>query len=129
MQNIKTAEVFKQMAKWQLLATLFVALVSFCFAGIHGALSAIVGGGAVVIGAFAGSVIARKNENKKEASAVLVGLLKAEGVKIIVIAILLLLAFKIYKANLVPLALIVGLGASALMSGVAIVGLNKKISI
>ncbi|HEY3299807.1 MAG TPA: ATP synthase subunit I [Methylophilaceae bacterium] len=129
MQNVKTADVFKQMAKWQILVTLAVALISGYFSGIPGALSALAGGGSVIVGAFVGSLIAKSNENKKNPSAILVGLLKAEGAKIIVIATLLLIVFKVYAAHLVPLALIVGLGASAIMSGAAILSLNEKIKI
>jgi len=129
MQNVKTADVFKQMAKWQILVTLAVALISGYFSGVPGALSAMAGGGSVIVGAFVGSLIAKSNENKKNPSAILVGLLKAEGAKIIVIATLLLIVFKVYATHLVPLALIVGLGASAIMSGAAILSLNEKIKI
>jgi ATP synthase protein I len=129
MQNVKTADVFKQMAKWQILVTVVVSLFSGYFSGIHGALSAMAGGGSVIAGAFVGSLIAKNNENKKTPGAILVGLLKAEGAKIIVIATLLLIVFKLYAAHLVPLALIVGLGASAIMSGAAILSLNEKIKI
>lgn len=129
MQNVKTADVFKQMAKWQILVTVLVALFSGYFSGIHGAISAIAGGGSVVVGAFVGSLIAKSNENKKNPGAILLGLLKAEGAKIIVIAALLLIVFKVYAAHLVPMALILGLAASAIMSGAAILSLNEKIKI
>ncbi|HSH73407.1 MAG TPA: ATP synthase subunit I [Methylophilaceae bacterium] len=128
MENIKTADVFKQMAKWQLIATSAVAVGAFFLAGMHGALSALAGGGSAIAGAYAGSLIARRSENKKDAGAILIGLLKAEGVKILVIAALLFITFKVYTAHLVPLALIIGLGASAILSGAAISGLNEKVS-
>ena len=48
--------------------------------------------------------------------AILIALLKAEAVRVIVIVLLLLAAFKFYK-GLVPLALIGGLTAAALISG------------
>ncbi len=126
MENLKTADVFKQMAKWQLLATAVVALGAFYFSGLHGALSALAGGGSAVTGAFAGSLVARRADRKQDAGAILIGLLKAEGVKILVIAGLLLLTFKVYTEHLVPLALIIGLGAAAILSGAAIFGLNDK---
>lgn len=126
MENLKTADVFKQMAKWQIMATAVVALGAFYFSGLHGALSALAGGGAAVLGAFAGSLVARRADNKQDAGTILVGLLKAEGVKILVIAALLLLTFKVYTQHLVPLALIIGLGASAILSGAAIFGLNEQ---
>lgn len=129
MQNVRTADVFKQMAKWQILVTVVMALICACFSGIHGALSAVAGGGSVIAGAFVGSLIAKSNENKKNPTAILLGLLKAEGAKILVIAVLLLVVFKVYAGHLVPLALIVGLAASAIMSGAAILSLNEKIKI
>ena len=126
MENLKTADVFKQMAKWQILATAAVALGAFYFSGLHGALSALAGGGAAVMGAFAGSLVARRADKKQDAGAILISLLKAEGVKILVIAALLLLTFKLYTGHLVPLALIIGLAASAILSGAAISGLNEQ---
>jgi ATP synthase protein I len=50
---------------------------------------------------------------------VLINMLKAEAVKIVLIALLLLIAFKLYK-QLVPMALMAGLAASALFSGAAL---------
>ena len=55
----------------------------------------------------------------------LVALLKAEVVKIGVIALVLLAAFKLY-VGLVPLALIGGLAAAALMSGAALRTLDEQ---
>jgi ATP synthase protein I len=52
-------------------------------------------------------------------------MLKAEAVKILVIALLLFLTFKLYQ-QLVPIALILGLAASAILSGATFVGLDKK---
>jgi ATP synthase protein I len=129
MQNVKAGDVFKQMAKWQILATVVVAILSGFMAGLHGVVSALAGGGSVIAGVFVSSIIARANENKNIAGEVVMVLLKAEGAKIIVIAALLLVVFKVYAAHIVPLALIVGLAASALMSGAAIFSLNEKIKI
>jgi ACR3 family arsenite efflux pump ArsB len=46
--------------------------------------------------------------------------------KIFVIALLLFLTFKLYNEHLVPIALILGLAASAILSGAAFFGLDKK---
>lgn len=126
MENTKTADVFRQMAKWQIAATLVVAIAAYLLAGKHGALSALAGGFAAIAGGFSASLIARRSDSKKEPGAILISLLKAEAVKIIVIAVLLLITFKIYTENLVPLALILGLGASAILSGAAVFSLNEK---
>jgi ATP synthase protein I len=125
MENIKTADIYKQMAKWQLLATAAVALLAFFVAGIHPAFSALAGGLSVVIGGICGALIAKTGDKKHEAGAILIAMLKAEAVKIIVIALLLFLTFKLYD-QLVPIALILGLAASAILSGATFVGLDKK---
>ena len=53
-------------------------------------------------------------------------LLRAEAIKIIAIAVLLLLIFKLYASNLVPAALIAGLAVAALLSGIGIMRVNEK---
>ncbi len=126
MENIKTADVFKRMAKWQLAATFVVALAAALLAGVHGAVSALAGGFSAIAGSFVAALIARNNDAKKEAGAILIGLLKAEAVKVLVIALLLLITFKVYTQHLVPLALIMGLAAAAILSGAAIFGLNES---
>jgi len=126
MENNKTFTVYKQMAKWQVMATVFVALIAGYFAGLHGALSALAGGGSAIAGGFAASIMARRSEHNKEAGAILIGLLKAEAVKILTIIILLFITFKIYTDHLVPWALILGLAAAAILSGVAVTALDKN---
>ncbi|OAM51985.1 hypothetical protein A7981_00370 [Methylovorus sp. MM2] len=126
MENNKTASVYKQMAKWQIMATLLVAVAAFLIAGIHGAVSALAGGGSAIVGGFAASLIAKRSERNKEAGAILIGLLKAEAVKIFTIIALLFITFKVYSDKLVPLALIVGLGAAAILSGAAVTALNDE---
>jgi ATP synthase protein I len=122
MENIKTASVFSKMLHLQLIATAVVALASLLISGSNAGISALLGGLAVIIGAFAGAKIAQRS--KQDATAVLINLLKAEAVKIIVIFALLLVVFKVYK-QLVPFALIVGLAAAALVSGAAMSKLDK----
>ena len=121
-RNTTTADVFSKMLRLQLIATAVVVIVSLVISGMHAGLSAFLGGTAVIIGAFFGSKIAQRNN--KEATAVLVNLLKAEAVKIVVIFVLLLIAFKVYK-QLVPFALIAGLAAAALVSGAAMSKLDN----
>jgi len=125
MENVKTAEVYKQMVKWQLLATLVVATCILVIAGVHAAVSAFAGGFFVVLGGIAGAFIAKSGDKKQQAGAILIAMLKGEAVKIFVIALLLFMTFKVY-GDLVPLALIIGLAASAILSGAAFFGLDKK---
>ena len=117
-----TAAVFSKMLRLQLIATAIVVIVSLLISGMHAGLSALLGGLAVIIGAFFGSKIAQRNN--KDATAVLMNLLKAEAVKVIVIFVLLLIVFNVYK-QLVPFALIAGLAAAALVSGAAMSKLDK----
>jgi ATP synthase protein I len=126
MENIKTAAVYKQMAKWQVLATSAVTLAAFFLAGQYAAISAMAGGFSVIAGGLAGAFIAKSGDKKRDAGAILIAMLKAEAVKIIVIALLLFMTFKLYNEHLVPMALILGLAASAILSGAAFFGLDKE---
>jgi len=115
--------VFNSMLRWQLSATAVVAVIALSISGWHGSFSAIFGGLSVVVAAFAASKIAQRS--KKEATAILINMLKAEAIKILLIVILLFITFKLYK-QLVPFALIAGLAAAALFSGAAMAKLDTK---
>ena len=117
-----TASVFSKMLRFQLIATVVVVIASSVISGFHAGASALLGGTAVILGAFMGSKVAQRNN--KDATAVLVNLLKAEAIKILIIFVLLLITFKVYK-QLVPFALIMGLAAAALVSGAAMSKLDK----
>lgn len=111
--------VFSKMLRVQTIATLAVAILAVFISGLHAAISVLAGGGVVILSAFIASKIAERSANKKDASAILVNLLKAEAVKILCILVLLFVTFKVYK-QLVPFALIAGLAAAALFSGAAL---------
>lgn len=117
-----SSNIFSKMLRLQLIATSVVAVLAFVISGSHAAISATAGGVAVIAGAFIAAKIAQSK--KKDATAVLVSLLKAEAVKVLVIVILLFITFKVYK-QLVPFALISGLAAAALISGAAMSKLDK----
>lgn len=117
------SRAFSQAARWQIIATVLVAVVAFSLAGIHAAFSALGGGGAAILGGFAAVSLTRGRKADTAGSALLV-LLKAEAIKILVIAIVLLAIFKFYK-GLVPLALIGGLACAALISGAALRALDE----
>jgi ATP synthase protein I len=121
-ENTTSTAIFSKMLRLQLIATAVVAIAVLVIAGIHAGLSAALGGTAVIIGAFFGAKIAQRN--KQDATAALINLLKAEAIKVIVIFVLLLIVFKVYK-QLVPFALIAGLAAAALVSGAAMSKLDK----
>ena len=111
--------VFSKMLRVQMIATLVVVVISVAISGLHAALSSLAGGAIVILSAFIASKIAERSANKKDASSILVNLLKAEAVKIFCILVLLFVTFKMYK-QLVPFALIAGLAAAALFSGAAL---------
>lgn len=123
-ENTTTAFIFSKMLRLQVIATVLVAIASLGLSGLHAGLSAVLGGLAVMIGAFIASKIVQRS--KQDATAVLINLLKAEAVKVLVIFALLLITFKLYK-QLVPFALIAGLAAAALLSGAAMSKLDSKI--
>lgn len=124
--NINSASnsVFSSMLRWQLVATGVVALVALFIFGVHAGISAVAGGLSVVVAAFAASKIAQRSN--KEASAILINMLKAEAIKILLVVILLFITFKVYK-QLVPMALIAGLAAAAFFSGAAMAKQDIKI--
>ena len=107
------------MLKIQLMATVAVAAVMLVTSGLHASISAMLGGSAVLIGASVAAYIAKRGAHNEDPTAILVNLLKAEAVKIMMIIILLIIVFKVYK-QLVPFALIAGLAAAALFSGAAL---------
>jgi ATP synthase protein I len=102
-ENTTSTAIFSKMLRLQLIATVVVVIASLIISGLSAGISAFLGGLAVIIGAFFGAKIAQRS--KRDATAVLINLLKAEAVKIIVIFALLLIVFKVYK-QLVPFALI-----------------------
>ena len=115
---------FGKAVRWQIVVTLLIAAVAFVFADVHVSLSIMGGGAAVMLGGFAAIALARKKQPATAGSALLL-LLKAEMVKIVVIALVLLAIFKLYE-QLVPLALIGGLACAALISGAALRTLDQE---
>jgi len=117
-------QVFRRMIRLQIMATMVTTIAAYALAGLHGGFSAMAGGGAVVAGGMAAAWMVSGNKQDQNAGTVLVKLLKAEAVKILTIVLVLGLVFKLY-GGLVPWAMIVGLGAAALLSGAAIFAVNK----
>ena len=87
---------------WQVAATVALALVGGLLAGIDGALSAALGGAVSIVAGWASAVVAAKKA--QSAGGVLIGALKAEAVKIVLIVFLLWLVLATYD-NVVPPAL------------------------
>ncbi len=115
---------FIKAACWQITITALISGVSLMVVDMDAAISAVAGGAVVIVGGFAGMMMARR-QNGGTAGAILFSMLKAEVIRLLVIAILLLVTFKYYR-GLFPLSLIGGLAGSALASGVGLRTVNNK---
>jgi len=102
---------------WQIAVTLAIALLSAWMLNISAFVSAVLGGGAVVVGGYAGMIYSLR-EGKTPGDALII-LLKAEVIKVVIIAMVLFFAFKFFQ-GLVALPLIGGLACAALLSGVSL---------
>jgi len=122
--NTKTSRAFSKAARWQIIITVLISCVSLPVAGMNAAISAIAGGASVIVGGFAGMMMARR-PNGGTPGAILFSLLKAEVIKVLVIVMLLLATFRYYR-GLVPLSLIGGLAGSALASGAGLRAVNNE---
>lgn len=81
--------------RWQLAATALLALAAGWLAGLHGAISAVAGGSVSIFAGLAAAFVASRGDTKS-AGGLVVGALRAEGVKIGLIALLLWLVLKNY---------------------------------
>jgi ATP synthase protein I len=87
--------------RWQLLATAVLTLVAWIMAGVHGALSAVLGGAVSMCAGGISGVVASLGDPKSAAGTV-AGALRAEGVKIALIVGLLWLVLATYAEVVVP---------------------------
>lgn len=122
--NTKTSRAFSKAARWQIIIMVLISGVSLLAAGMNAAISAIAGCASVIAGGFAGMMMARR-PNGGTPHAIMFSLLKAEVIKVLVIAMLLLATFRYYQ-GLVPLSLIGGLAGSALASGAGLLAVNNE---
>ena len=81
--------------RWQLAATALLALAAGGLAGLHGAISAVAGGLVSIIAGLAAAFVASRGDTKS-AGGLVVGALRAEGVKVGLIALLLWLVLQTY---------------------------------
>lgn len=122
--STRISRSFSKAVYWQVVITAIISGVSLLVAGVNAAISALAGGACVVVGSYAGMLLAQR-PNAGTPGAVLIALLKAELAKVLVIAMLLLIIFKYYQ-GLVPLSLIGGLAGSALASGAGLRAMNNE---
>jgi len=81
--------------RWQALVTVVFALVAAYLAGLHGAISAVLGGAVSVVAGLVFIVLTR-GEKVRSAESVLLAALRAEGAKIVSIIVLLWLILSWY---------------------------------
>lgn len=103
--------------RWQLLATAALTLLAGIEAGLHGALSAALGGAVSVCAGGVSALVAAKG-SAQSAGGILVGALRAEGVKIGLIAVLLWLVLATYN-DVVVLAFIGSFAVTILIFAMA----------
>ena len=87
--------------RWQLLATAALTLAAGIWAGAHGALSASLGGSISIFAGWASATVASLGK-AESAGGILHSALRAEGVKIGLIVILLWLVLAMYGSVVVP---------------------------
>lgn len=87
--------------RWQLLATAALTLAAGLWAGAHGALSASVGGMISIFAGWASATVASLGK-AESAGGILHSALRAEGVKIGLIVILLWLVLAMYRDIVIP---------------------------
>lgn len=103
--------------RWQLVVTAVLALSAGLIAGEHGALSAALGGAISVCAGWVSAVVAARGR-AQSAGGILFGALRAEGVKIGLIAILLWVVLASY-AEVVMLAFLGSFVATILIFSMA----------
>jgi ATP synthase protein I len=87
--------------RWQLIATAVLTLAGGVLAGVDGALSAALGGAVTIIAGWTSAIVAARGKTQS-AGGVLVGALRAEAVKIGLIAFLLWLVLATYENVVAP---------------------------
>ena len=100
-------------------ASLVVGILAGFIFNIHAGLSVLSGALPVIIGIVVATPIANLNKNKRSPGSIVKSALKAEAVKIAIIFIVLWLMYRFY-VQLVPMALLIGLIMSVLISCLAI---------
>lgn len=98
---IDPAKPLRIVLGWQILVTMLLAGLCAWLAGVHGALSALLGGGVAMAGGFTFALLVRPRATEIQTSVLawdgLGRILKAEGAKVIVIVVLLWSVLATYK--------------------------------
>ena len=114
------SKAYRTVLRWQILATAALAVIAGAVAGYHGAISAALGGLVSIAASLAFLAVASLSR-PESAGAAMAGALRAEGVKILVIVLLLWLVVATYDS--VAMVAFVGtfIVATVLFSAAALV--------
>ena len=112
-------KTYRKVVYQQFLVSSIVGVLAGFFFNVHAGLSLFLGALPVIIGTVVATPIANLKKNKRSPGSIVISALKAEAVKIAVIFIALWLVYKFY-VQLVPIALVIGLILSVLISCLAI---------
>jgi len=96
--------------RWQLLATVVASLLSGWIAGVHGAVSAALGGAICISAGLIFALVASKS-SKRSAGEALIWALRAEGIRLVLMVVLLWLVLATY-----PDVVVAGLIGSFIVS-------------
>jgi ATP synthase protein I len=105
--------------------SVILALIVSGFFGLHAGISVLSGAFVVIIGLIVSTPIANKSRETNKASSIVMDALKAEGVKILIIILLLWVIFNFYEDK-VPLAIVFGLAIAAIFSGIGLTKIDTK---
>jgi ATP synthase protein I len=94
---ISLSKPIRTVLRWQLIATAVLMLAGAYLAGVHGALSAALGGTVSLCAGLAAGVVASRG-GAQSAAGILTGALAAEGVKIVLVVLLLWLVLAAYDS-------------------------------
>jgi ATP synthase protein I len=99
------SQAIRTVLRWQLIATAVCAAVAGAVAGPNGALSAVLGGLVSFVAGLAYGIVATSGEvttgRLEDVGSALLGALKAEGIKIVLIVLLLWIVLTTYKSVVV----------------------------
>ncbi len=96
--NTVQLKSFRTVLRWQLAATVVMALVGGLLAGLHGAISVLLGGAVVSVAAGVSMIVASLGARTSASpGGALLAMLRAEAVKIAVIVLLMWLVLSSYK--------------------------------
>jgi ATP synthase protein I len=119
------SKAIRTVLRWQAIATAALAAIAGLTAGPHGALSAALGGGVSLAAGLAFAGVASMSRSDS-AGSVVIGALRAEAIKIILIVLLLWLVMTTYESVVVVAFFGTFIVATVLFSAAALVREDQR---